>query len=147
MPPSFAQPLFPAVFLGEPHPRPGATVLPFDYATADDRELAALAAQGRDPAFRELLARYERPFFSLVYRMVRDRALAEDLAQGAFVRGFQAIARYDPAYRFSNWIFKIANNHTIDHLRRRRPCRRPRPRATSGRTSARSVPQIGRAHV
>ena len=58
--------------------------------------------------------------FSLVYRMVRDRTLAEDLAQETFIRAFNAIASYDPAYRFSNWIFKIANNLTIDHLRRRR---------------------------
>ena len=101
--------------------RAGASALPsFDYAKADDRELASRAAQGGEPAFRELLARYERPVFSLVYRMVRDRALAEDLAQEAFIRAFNAIDSYDPAYRFSNWIFKIAHNHTIDHLRRRK---------------------------
>src|SRR5205823_12790355 len=99
------------------HPRPGSLPLPpFDYAKADDRELASLAAQGREPAYRELLTRYERPVFSLVYRMVRDRTLAEDLAQEAFIRAFNAIGSYDPAYRFSNWIFKIANNHTIDWL-------------------------------
>jgi len=50
--------------------------------------------------------------------MVRDRALAEDLAQEAFIRAFNAIFSYDPRYKFSGWIFKIANNHTIDHLRR-----------------------------
>ena len=85
-----------------------------------NREVASLATQGREAAFRELLSRYERPVFSLVYRMVRDRATAEDLAQEAFIRAFNAIDSYNPAYRFSNWIFKIANNHTIDHLRRRK---------------------------
>jgi len=40
-----------------------------------------MAKQGREAAFRELVRRYERPIFSLLYRMVRDRALAEDLAQ------------------------------------------------------------------
>jgi RNA polymerase sigma-70 factor (ECF subfamily) len=91
-----------------------------DYASLDDRELAALAAGGREPAFRELLSRYERPVFSLIYRMVRDRTLAEDLSQEAFVRAFNAIATYKPSYKFSNWILKIANNHTIDHLRKRK---------------------------
>jgi len=91
-----------------------------DLSTFQDRELAALAAKGRESAFRELLTRYERPVFSLVYRMVRDRALAEDLAQEAFVRAFGAIGSYDPGYKFSNWIFKIANNHTIDYLRKRK---------------------------
>ena len=121
MPASFARTSAPTLFWGDRQPRSGASVLPpFDYAKADDRELASLAAQGREPAYRELLARYERPIFSLVYRMVRDRAQAEDLAQETFVRAFQAIESYDPTYKFSNWIFKIANNHTIDHLRRRR---------------------------
>jgi RNA polymerase sigma-70 factor, ECF subfamily len=91
-----------------------------DYATLEDRELASLAAHGREAAFRELLARYERPVFSLVFRMVRDRTLAEDLSQEAFVRAFNAIGTYKPSYKFSNWILKIANNHTIDYLRKRR---------------------------
>ncbi len=91
-----------------------------DYSEVDDRKLAVLAAEGRESAFRELLERYERPVFSLVYRMVRDRTLAEDLAQEAFIRAFNAIDSYDPDYKFSSWIFKIANNHTIDHLRKRK---------------------------
>jgi len=96
------------------------TLVATDYGAIDDRKLAALAAQGREPAFRELLLRYERPVFSLVYRMVRDRTLAEDLAQEAFVRAFNAISSYKPSYKFSNWILKIANNHTIDYLRKRK---------------------------
>lgn len=86
----------------------------------DDKTLAARAAEGSQRAFRELLERYERPVFSLVYRMVRDRALAEDLSQEAFIRAFNAIAGYNPSYKFSSWIFKIAHNVTIDHLRRKR---------------------------
>ncbi|MDH5588702.1 MAG: sigma-70 family RNA polymerase sigma factor [Gemmatimonadota bacterium] len=82
--------------------------------------MAALAAKGHEGAFRQLLSRYERPVFSLVYRMVRDRTLAEDLSQEAFIRAFNAIGSYDPKYKFSNWIFKIANNHTIDHLRKKK---------------------------
>jgi RNA polymerase sigma-70 factor (ECF subfamily) len=91
-----------------------------DYAQLEDKELARLAAKGREMAFRELLSRYERPVFSLVYRMVRDRTLAEDLAQEAFIRAFNAIDSYKPRFKFSSWIFKIANNHTIDHLRKRK---------------------------
>jgi RNA polymerase sigma-70 factor, ECF subfamily len=103
------------------HPRPDTkTLVATDYAELDDRKLAAHAARGREPAFRELLQRYERPVFSLVYRMVRDRTLAEDLAQEAFVRAFNAISSYKPSYKFSNWILKIANNHTIDYLRKRK---------------------------
>ena len=120
MPSIFVASPAPSLVWGDPNSRSGATALPpYDYVKADDRELAYLAAQGREAAFRELLSRYERPVFSLIYRMVRDRAQAEDLAQETFIRAFHAIDRYDPAYRFSNWILKIANNRTIDHLRRR----------------------------
>jgi len=90
-----------------------------DWAKLDDRELAAMAAEGRESAYKELLVRYERPLFSLVYRMVRDRSLAEDLAQEAFIKAFNGIESYNPSYKFSSWIFKIANNLTIDHLRKK----------------------------
>lgn len=91
-----------------------------DTSVLSDKTLAAQAAAGRQSAFRELLSRYEKPVFAMVYRMVRDRALAEDLAQETFVRSFNAIGSYNPRYKFSSWIFKIANNLTIDHLRRKR---------------------------
>ena len=98
---------------------PDAGVLPLDYATLDDRDVVALACKGRETAFRELLSRYERPVFSLVVRMVRDATLAGDLAQEAFIKAFHALGSYDPSYKFSSWLFKIANNLTIDHLRKK----------------------------
>jgi RNA polymerase sigma-70 factor, ECF subfamily len=89
-------------------------------ATAlSDHDLVARAQQGSEKAYRELLGRYQRPVFSLIYRMVRDREQAEDLAQETFVRVFNHIDRYDPAYKFSSWIFKIATNLTIDWMRRK----------------------------
>ncbi|CAN5685147.1 RNA polymerase sigma factor SigW [soil metagenome] len=88
---------------------------------ATDSELVVRARSGSETAYRELLARYQRPVFSLVYRMVRNREQAEDLAQETFVKVFQNITRYDPKYKFSSWIFKIANNLAIDTLRRKGP--------------------------
>ena len=88
-------------------------------ATATDQEVVVLARAGNEAAYRELLRRYERPIFSLVFRMVRDRELAEDLAQETFVKALNALDSYRPEYKFSSWIFKIANNTAIDHLRRR----------------------------
>jgi RNA polymerase sigma-70 factor (ECF subfamily) len=79
----------------------------------------AWAKDGHDAAFRELVRRYERPVFSLLYRMVRDRALAEDLAQETFIKVLNGIKSYRPEFKFSSWIFKIANNAAIDHLRRK----------------------------
>jgi RNA polymerase sigma-70 factor (ECF subfamily) len=87
--------------------------------TLTDQEVVLLARGGQERAYRELVRRYERPIFSLLYRMVRDRELAEDLSQETFVKALKAIESYRPEYKFSSWLFKIANNAAIDHLRRR----------------------------
>jgi RNA polymerase sigma-70 factor (ECF subfamily) len=84
-----------------------------------DYEIVLRAQGGSEAAYRELLGRYQRPVFSLIYRMVRDREQAEDLAQETFVRVFNHIGRYDPQFKFSSWIFKIATNLTIDAMRKK----------------------------
>ncbi|UCC73277.1 MAG: sigma-70 family RNA polymerase sigma factor [Gemmatimonadota bacterium] len=89
-------------------------------APPDDKELVARALKGDEAAYRELLERFRRPVFSLIYRMIGDREQAEDLAQESFVKAFNNLDSYNPNYRFSSWLFKIANNHAIDHLRRAR---------------------------
>jgi len=86
---------------------------------ATDHDLIALAASGSEKAYRELLDRYQRPVFSLIYRMVRDRELAEDLAQETFIKVFNHIDSFNPKYKFSSWIFKIASNLTIDAIRKK----------------------------
>ncbi len=90
-----------------------------DLQNLPDADVVALAQQGRDTAFRELIRRYERPVFSLIYRMVRDRELSEDLAQDTFIKVLNHLDRYRPEFKLSSWLFKIANNVAIDHLRRR----------------------------
>jgi RNA polymerase sigma-70 factor (ECF subfamily) len=87
--------------------------------TQTDHDLVALARTGSEKAYRELLDRYQRPVFSLVYRMVRDRELAEDLAQETFIKVFNNLQHFNPKYKFSSWIFKIASNLTIDALRKK----------------------------
>jgi RNA polymerase sigma-70 factor (ECF subfamily) len=84
-----------------------------------DQDVVLRARSGQEAAYRELIRRYERPIFALLFRMVRDRELAEDLAQETFVKALNAIESYRPEFKFSSWIFKIANNAAIDHLRRR----------------------------
>ena len=90
-----------------------------EWARLSDQEVVLLARGGQEAAYRELIRRYERPIFALLFRMVRDRELAEDLSQETFVKALNAIESYRPEFKFSSWIFKIANNAAIDHLRRR----------------------------
>jgi RNA polymerase sigma-70 factor, ECF subfamily len=90
-----------------------------EWGGLSDQEVVLRARSGQELAYRELIRRYERPVFALLFRMVRDRELAEDLAQETFVKALNAIDSYRPEFKFSSWIFKIANNAAIDHLRRR----------------------------
>lgn len=91
-----------------------------DLANLPDADVVRLAQDGREAAYRELVRRYERPVFSLIYRMVRDRETAEDLAQDSFIKVLNHIDKYSPEFKFSSWLFKIANNVAIDHLRRKK---------------------------
>jgi len=92
---------------------------PADLRAATDQEVVAIARRRNEAASRELVRRYERPIFSLIFRMVRNRELAEDLAQETFIKALNALESYRPEYKFSSWLFKIANNAAIDHLRKR----------------------------
>lgn len=88
--------------------------------TPTDEALALLARDGSKEAFGELVRRFERPVFGLVVRLVRDPALAEDLAQEVFLRAWRALASFDAERRFASWLLRIAHNAAIDALRRRR---------------------------
>jgi RNA polymerase sigma-70 factor (ECF subfamily) len=90
-----------------------------DLKEATDQDLVTRARAGSERAYRELLERYQRPVFSLIYRMVRDREQAEDLSQETFVKVFNHLDKYDPKYKFSSWIFKISSNLSIDALRKK----------------------------
>ncbi len=84
-----------------------------------DHELVRAALGGSERAFRMLVERYERGVLSLVSRMLGNREDAEDVAQETFVKAFSRLDTFNPSYKFSNWLFKIAHNTALDVLRRR----------------------------
>ncbi len=86
-----------------------------------DAQLVEKVVAGDGEAFRQLVERYQRPVYGLLMRMVRTPALAEDLAQETLIKAYRAIATFDRSRKFSSWLFKIAHNTAIDHLRRNRP--------------------------
>lgn len=93
--------------------------IPRGTLTITDAELVAQALEGSAEAYRQIVKRYERPLLSLIRRMVRNQELAEDLAQEVFLKAFRNLGRFDAGRKFSSWLFKIAHNATIDHLRRK----------------------------
>src|ERR1044071_8488280 len=101
----------------------GASERPAEAPVMVDPEgarLAVAAAQGSADAFRRIVARPQDAVHPLVARMVRDPALAEDIAQETFLKAYRALPGYDPRWKLSSWLLKIAHNATIDHLRRQR---------------------------
>src|SRR5438094_1492362 len=83
-----------------------------------DGELVSSAIAGREAGFEELVRRYQRPIAAYVYRMVGDYDAALDLTQEVFIKVYNSLTRYRSEFKFSTWIYKIAHNAAIDHLRR-----------------------------
>lgn len=73
----------------------------------------------RPDDFPRVLAQYRDRVYALVLRLVGDPAEAEDLTQEAFLKAFRALGSYDPSRPMLSWLFKIAHNHCLDHLRAR----------------------------
>ncbi|MDX6696361.1 MAG: hypothetical protein QOF02_3964 [Blastocatellia bacterium] len=83
-----------------------------------DCDLVTRAMAGREDGFEELVRRYQRPIAAYVYRMVGDYDAALDLTQEVFIKVYASLARYRSEFKFSTWIYKIAHNAAVDHLRR-----------------------------
>ena len=90
----------------------------------EDRELIERCRSGDDTAFGELVDRYKDLVFGLVYRMVADRSLAEDLAQDVFLKVHRGIPYFRGEARLSTWIFRIVQNVCVQ-ARSRRPVAEP----------------------
>ncbi len=86
----------------------------------DEVALILLCRKGEADAIRQLVEAYERPIYHIIWRSVGNSEDARDLTQETFVRAIRALDQFDPTRPFRNWIFRIASNLAIDHLRRRR---------------------------
>jgi RNA polymerase sigma-70 factor, ECF subfamily len=82
-----------------------------------DLDLMLRVRQGDAGSFDELLRRYRTPLVKYFCRLVRDQALAEDLAQEAFLRVYKARHRYRPDARFTTWLYRIATNLALNAIR------------------------------
>jgi RNA polymerase sigma-70 factor (ECF subfamily) len=86
----------------------------------DDNTLVQGCLGGDDQAFGVLVLRYQGPVFNAILRMVRDRDDATDLTQSAFLKAHREIARFDDRHKFFSWIYRIAINEALNHLKRNR---------------------------
>ena len=89
-------------------------------SSEEDRATVVEALGGDQRAYERLVQKYEEPLRRHVGKMVRDEAQTRDLVQEAFVKAFGSLESYSPAYAFSTWLYRIATNHTIDYIRKRK---------------------------
>jgi RNA polymerase sigma-70 factor (ECF subfamily) len=85
--------------------------------TRSDVQLMLDVKAGDDASFDLLLQKYRRPLVNFLYRMVRDTATAEDLAQEVFLRVYRARKQYSPSAKFTTWLFRIATNLALNSVR------------------------------
>ena len=85
-----------------------------------DAELVAAVLKGEQERFSDLGQRYQGRLVNYLFRILRSTQEAEDLAQEVFFKLYQALDRYDPKYKFSTWLFRVAQNAAIDRIRKRR---------------------------
>jgi len=82
-----------------------------------DAEIMLRARAGDQSAFDYLVQKYRRPMVSFMYRMARNAAAAEDLAQEVFLRVYRSRASYEASAKFTTWLYRIATNLAVNHAR------------------------------
>lgn len=87
---------------------------------SEDYQLVKAAINGNQRAYSTLLERYRASVYNHLLKMVRNPDDAEDLTLEAFGKAFNKLSTYAPHYAFSTWLFKIAQNNCIDHIRKKR---------------------------
>ena len=86
----------------------------------DINRIIQKALHGDETAYEALLHRYQNGIFNMVYQMIKNREEAEDLVQETFIKAFHSLSSYNDDYAFSTWLYKIAFNHCIDAIRKKK---------------------------
>jgi RNA polymerase sigma-70 factor, ECF subfamily len=86
----------------------------------DDNELVNRTLRGDRKAFEMIVRKYQQPLVNYLGRMTGERELALDFAQEVFLKVYASLSSFQPRYKFSTWMFKIASNFMIDHWRKKK---------------------------
>lgn len=89
-------------------------------SSLQDDVLVEKALGGDEKAYKKLVDKYERALYFHILKMVKNKEQVEDLVQEAFVKAFDNLSTYSTNYAFSTWLYRIATNHTIDYLRKKK---------------------------
>ena len=94
---------------------------PYFVKEEDDPALVLRCRDGDRNAFERLVIRYQKPVFNVALRMLRSRQDAMDVSQTTFLKAFEHLGDYDPAFRFYSWLYRIAINESLNALALRKP--------------------------
>lgn len=89
-------------------------------SSLEDDVLVKKAIGGSEKAYKKLVEKYERALHFYILKMIKDQNRVEDLVQEVFVKAFDNLNSYNTDYAFSTWLYRIATNHTIDYLRKKK---------------------------
>lgn len=89
-------------------------------SSLEDDVLVKKAIGGNEKAYKKLVDKYERALYFHILKMIKDKEQVEDLVQETFVKAFDNLNTYSTNYAFSTWLYRIATNHTIDYLRKKK---------------------------
>ena len=95
----------------------GSTVYSPVFADGTDADVMLRVKAGDQSAFEYLVQKYRRPMVGFMYRMARNAAAAEDLAQEVFLRVYRSRETYEPSAKFTTWLYRIATNLAVNHAR------------------------------
>ena len=96
---------------------PVSAVFPLGPESQSDAEIMLRVKTGDQSAFDYLVQKYRRPMVSFMYRMARNAAAAEDLAQEVFLRVYRSRETYEASAKFTTWLYRIATNLAVNHAR------------------------------
>lgn len=85
-----------------------------------DQEIIQRCLQGEMESFNELVVRYKKLIFSVVYKYLKDWEETNDVSQEVFIRIYRSLGTYDPQFKFSSWAARIAVNLCLDILRKKK---------------------------
>jgi RNA polymerase sigma-70 factor (ECF subfamily) len=92
----------------------------FSPKALEDFKLIDMAVGGDDKAYGKLLSRYRRAVYHMILKMVRNIDDADDLTMESFSKAFKSLHKFKKDFTFSTWLFRIATNNTIDHIRKKK---------------------------
>ncbi len=86
----------------------------------NDNDIVKAVLAGEQNEFEKLVIKYQKAIVNYICNMTKDYQTALDLSQDVFIKTYESLVSFDPQFKFSTWLYRIASNHTIDYFRKKK---------------------------